>query len=853
MKKYLLLLLLVTLLLAAACSNAQVENKDMFSLTDESGNCRYTVVSSDANVNQDITEATARIRNRLIEVLGVDDVKIGTDREESSGSEKNEPKYEILVGSTNRKETEAVYADLTDYSYAIRVVGNKIVLLGDSDTATVMAVEKFITTYLSDISLLDETVNILETYTPDPTTIVLDDNSTGDTNPKMVTTKYPTDDIVIADIIPTEMGYAIDPTGRADSTSGIQKALDDCYANGGGTVFLPAGTYVVSDVIRIHPYVTLRGDWQDPDIGTEYGTIISVWTESSDENECGLFDLGGSGGVVGLTIYYPHQSLTEILPYPFAFYTNGQGNNYMLSTVKNVTVINGYRGIGCCVSETNAHEQMTIENFKGTFLYCGAEIYNQADVGTWQNVVISNKYWKAASENAGMCTVDEEALDAYTKKNAVGLKLGDLEWTEFESLNIEGYNIGIEIVKGKRIQFAGSMYDVSISNCTWAFSIHELDPRWGMLIAHSTIKGNINNLSDGLVKLCDVKMSGLLLGKVMKTEGDLSNYDVDYKAQYKKPAENFYLANLTKDNTEDISSDLQVILDEAGKTGGVVYLPAGVYRIEKPILVPAGVELRGSSSVATREQTGVSLGTVFMCYYGDDAEYDAKVDEALITLNGDYSGMNGIRIIYPENGAYDEDLNSTFTVRGKGVGVYVVNSMIAGSAYGVDFSNCDEHFIKKVVTCCYYNAFLLGGKDGILSGCLQNGTVLCRTKASDLENWISESKIFTDLFDPILRKKCEYIIVEGANNQLIYNTFCYGCSVFVTNNDSDNTLLVNIGSDNIGSVQLVANSGSIVQINAMRWNGESYVNNGASIELYNRLTINNTNEKTVIKNNTSEK
>ena len=115
---------------------------------------------------------------------------------------------------------------------------------------------------------------------------------------------------------------------------------------------------------------------------------------SEDTGVGGLFTLSGSSGVVGLTVYYPNQSFEAIKPYPAVFYTNGQGASYMLSTIKNCTVINGYRGIGaCCHTEnTNAHEQLTVENVKGTFLYTAAEVYNQADVGTWENVVVSGRY-----------------------------------------------------------------------------------------------------------------------------------------------------------------------------------------------------------------------------------------------------------------------------------------------------------------------------------------------------------------------------------------------------------------------------------------------------------------------------
>jgi hypothetical protein len=745
-----------------------------------------------------------------------------------------------------------------EYSYKIVVVGNKIVLAGDSEKSLLMAIQVFTDTYLADTTLITKTLDYTGVFVPHPLDIVLSDKSTGKSTPRLVTTNYPTNDIVIADIIVTEDGYAVSNNGMGDSTAGIQKALDDCARNGGGTVYLPAGTYAISGKITIPPYVTLRGDWQDPDAGNEYGTIICIYGESDDkyapDKEVieGTFMLGGSGGVLGLTIYYPDQSLDNIKYYPFTFYTDGNGNNYMLSTVKNVTVINGFRGIGaCCNSSGGAHEQLTVENFKGTFLYTGAEVYNQADVGTWQDVVISNKYWKEAAGEK-IQAADAAKLDAYTKANAVGLKLGDLEWTEFESLKVSDCSIGIEIMVGKRIQFAGSLMDIEILNCGKGMLIHQLDRRWGMVIARSTIENGIYNYSfqnnagevPGMVKLCDVKVTGDIKGEYLMDESKLTSFAVDYKRTYVKPNAILYVAELDKTGNTDVSDALQAKLDEAAATGGVVYLPGGYYRLDKPINVPAGVELRGSSSVATREQGWKCNGTVILSYYGDDAT-SKTTDRALITLAGDYAGLNGIRIIYPENGPYDENLNTTYTVRGQGKGVYIVNAMISASAYGVDFRNCDEHFIQKVTTCCYYNTYILGGKGGMLNGCLQNGTVLARTSASHLQNWLSEGNLFTDLFDPITRPHNEYIIFEGAEDQQVYNTFAYGVANMIVCRNST-ALVANIGSDNLGSgmYQIVVNGGKLVTINSMRWNGKSYLHNSGTLEMYNRLTINIKNEET---------
>jgi hypothetical protein len=89
--------------------------------------------------------------------------------------------------------------------------------------------------------------------------------------------------------------------------------------------------------------------------------------------------------------------------------------------------------------------------------------------------------------------------------------------------------------------------------------------------------------------------------------------------------------------------------------------------------------------------------------------------------------------------------------------------------------------------------------------------------------------------------------LEGATDQQIYNTFVYGCANMIVCNDST-ALVVNIGSDNIGdsTYKMIMNSGKMVVINSMRWNGKSYQHNGGVLEMYNRITINIKDEATYI-------
>ena len=669
--------------------------------------------------------------------------------------------------------------------------------------------------------------------------------------PRIVATVYPTDDIVIADIVLTEAPYLADGTGLTDCTQVIQQALNDCYDAGGGTVFLPAGRYLVTDSIKIPAFVTLRGDWQDPDEGNGYGTIILADVPSIDTPTPGLFTVGGSAGAMGLTVYYPEQSLEDVKPYPFTFYVAGGGGaDFMLQSIMNCTVLNGYRGLGVCVAG-EGHEMMTAENFKGTFLHVGAEAYNQSDVGTWKNISISNKYW--AEAGGGLAPADREALDAYTKANADGLVLGDLEWTEFANLSVSGCRTGVRIVKGSRIEFAGSMYHVNIADCVTGLLVESIDSRWGMAVANGSIAGSnaaVENNSGGYVKLADVALEGKIkgCGKVVQYEADLSGLDIDFNRAPVKCAARLIVVDTDNNRESDISTTLQQALDEArGLGGGVVYLPAGRYLLQQPVSVPTGVELRGSGSTPTREQPGTSLGTLIYADWGEAATDDAaNIGQDLITLAGENAGLRNVRFVYPNNIFLGGVKPYNYTVRGAARGVYAINVCFTGSYNGVDFRGCDDHLIKKLVGVCYNNTMAVGGKNGMVEGCLQNANIAFRNDFQ-IDGWpVGEQQLFDTLINPITRKMSVIIRAAQAENQTVLNTFAYGAKHFLVSSDSG-VRLVNIGADNLleNSPMLRAVGGSVLAVNMMRYNGYSFQNDGADLTLCNRLTINQKYEPTL--------
>ena len=653
--------------------------------------------------------------------------------------------------------------------------------------------------------------------------------------PKVVNTVYETDDIVIADIVVTEFPYNADNTGINDCTAVIQRAVDDCASNGGGTVFLPVGKYRITDNIKIKQFVTLTGDWQDPDEGNNYGTVIIADVKSEDVISPGLITVGASAGAVGLTVWYPNQSLDDVKPYPFTFYVTGN-EDYMLSTVKNCTLINSYRGIGVSAECENGvyqcHEMFTAENVKGTCLYQGLSSYNSADVDTYKTLYFLNKYWAQSGDEFNAPEIDK--LNAYTRANRTGLVLGDLEFAEFADIKVSDSKYGVNVRKGMRYAFGGVFFDINITDCDYGFyaeksAVAVSGKQWGASFYGGKIEGTnfaIYNPYKSYLSFTNVEINGKTRARnIKKYNTTVGTAEIDYNSKHIKPSENLFIAKLDKTGKTDISNDLQSVLDSAKTVGGVVYIPAGLYRMDNPVSVPDNVELRGSSSVASRCQSGNSAGTLILSFYGYGED-----DKPLIAL-GENSGVSGIRIDYPLNNPTDDSGNYMKTspaVYSNSDGAYVVNCCITLASTGVRFENSNNAFIKKLVGCCQENMIDLSScKNVNIEGCLQNATCLSRNgygnfDIPELKNRITEENLFKYYFDPISRKNAEYIKVSESVNVIILNCFIYGGKSFFAGNNSSVTI-INSGCDGTSKDGYIynLNGGDTTVLNSMRFNQNS--------------------------------
>ena len=637
-----------------------------------------------------------------------------------------------------------------------------------------------------------------------------------------------------------------DPTGKKDSSDAINRALSLVGYAGGGTVYLPAGTYLLESKLTIPSFTTLLGDWKDPDKGESGGTILSV-SEKLQGSLSALIDVGGSAGAVGLTVYYPGQKITNVKSYPAAFSLQ---NGSLLQTIRNIFLVNAYDGIDYS-GVSGAHEMLTVDNVKGTVLHCGASVYNQADVGTWKNVSFGPQYW--ANAKGSLKGPDQAAIAKYTRAHATGIRAGDLEWTEFLNLKLSQFKYGFQVVKGVRIEFAGSLYNAQITNCDEALRVESIDSRWGMLVADSTLSGSayaVNNQAGGTVKMCGVKTTGAVSGTVTRADADLSFISTE-DAKPAVPAARVYSAGDYADTGRNAAKDIQALLDKAGKAGGgIVYLPSGQYLLDSALTVPAGVELRGASATGVRGVSGNPGGTILIVTFGRESTASAAASAAAaITLSGKNAGVRGLQMVYPDGLSAlksKQTLPWAYAIRGKASGVYAIDICLVAAYNGIDFSNCDNHYIRRAVTCCLNNAITVGGKNGTVETCLQNATVLSRLGSTGHYSAFNEGDLFTHVFNPVTRPSTTYIkVAANADGQRITNTFAYGVHTLVES-AGKNTRLCNLGADNLGGVMINVTGGSLNGVNLMRWNGSSYAAaSGAAVHLYNRLTINNKTEPNI--------
>jgi len=229
----------------------------------------------------------------------------------------------------------------------------------------------------------------------------------------------------------------------ADVSAQLQTALNEVKAAGGGTVYLPAGRYLVNNPIKVPSGVELRGTW-DVQHHTQSGGVGIFTTYSggaAGEKGPSLIQLGAGAGISGLTIAQLNiatDGFSAENPRMTPFLIQGQGPNVY---IVNVTAV-GDKGIDLASYNTSGHY---VDYFAGVLARAGIWVGGGAEGGFIRNMQLNPHYGSRLPQSGqGYPRV---ALTRFVQSNCSALKFADIKNQTIFNNFVYGSFYGIHFLK----------------------------------------------------------------------------------------------------------------------------------------------------------------------------------------------------------------------------------------------------------------------------------------------------------------------------------------------------------------------------------------------------------------------
>ncbi|MEM7672716.1 MAG: glycosyl hydrolase family 28-related protein [Verrucomicrobiota bacterium] len=328
---------------------------------------------------------------------------------------------------------------------------------------------------------------------------------------EVINPKYPSDDILVAGFTVRDFGARGD--GNSDDTKAFQSALNAMAEAGGGTVFVPEGKYTIRGRLKIPNKVTLRGEWKMPSVSDTMvrGTILQLYAGRGSEDGDSLIILGLSAGIRDMSLWYPEQSATNPIPYPFTI-EQGATNN---ATFKNLTLVNAYQGIKIGPKTNELHY---VNNVYGSPLKTGVRYDSTTDIGRLEKISFSPIYWSGSGLPG---SPDVEVLRDWLKENANAIHMLRSDWEYVDRVHIEGYQVGFKVTQGQRGAANAQFRRLIIMNCKIALYVEKTNP-YGMVFTDcyfdATERGVVlSSLFDSVVLFSDCKIRSRM---ALESNGD---------------------------------------------------------------------------------------------------------------------------------------------------------------------------------------------------------------------------------------------------------------------------------------------------------------------------------------------
>jgi hypothetical protein len=232
--------------------------------------------------------------------------------------------------------------------------------------------------------------------------------------------------------------------GLTDDTAAIQAALNVAGAGGGGTVYLPSGTYLVSTHLVVPSGVELRGAYGNRHTSetTDSTTLLAVEGQgtATPNTDPAFISLSPHSGARGLTIRYPNQGFGSaaypVTPYPYTVRALGAG-----TWLQDTNVLNGYQILDLA---TYRSDGFVVKNLWATAFLTGVNIGGGSSAGWLEQSVISYGDLYESRHGNSPHAYGKNAVASYTARHVIAYYLGDANG--LESLGAMSFNVSRHLV-----------------------------------------------------------------------------------------------------------------------------------------------------------------------------------------------------------------------------------------------------------------------------------------------------------------------------------------------------------------------------------------------------------------------
>ena len=260
-----------------------------------------------------------------------------------------------------------------------------------------------------------------------------------------------------------------------DVSAELQSALDAVKAAGGGTLYLPAGRYLVDQPIKVPAGVELRGSWDVQHHTQSGGTALFTNYDGGATGESGasLIQLEAGAGIRGITLAQLNiasDGFTAANPRKTPFMIQGQGPKVYII---NVTIAVGDKGIDLASYDTSGHY---VDYLGCVPLRAGIWVGGGAEGGFIRNMQLNPHYGSRLPE--GGQGYPRVSMMRFVQSNCSALKFADVKNQTIFNNFVYGSVYGIHFLKDAITgKYPGKMTVIGHGSdgCTYSLFVEDAD------------------------------------------------------------------------------------------------------------------------------------------------------------------------------------------------------------------------------------------------------------------------------------------------------------------------------------------------------------------------------------------